>query len=55
MKKSPKTIVLGFDAYNQALTGQISMTLTAIRTDPHHVPCVVIVEEAEDEHLDNAK
>jgi hypothetical protein len=31
----------GFDAYNQASTGDVSMSLTAIRPDPHHVPCAV--------------
>ena len=37
--------VIGFDAYNQNLTGDVSMTLTAIKTNPHHVPCVVIIDE----------
>ena len=32
----------GFDAYNQASTGDVSMSLTAIRSDPHHVPCVEV-------------
>ena len=32
----------GFDAYNQASTGDVSMSLTAIRADPHHVPCVEV-------------
>ena len=30
----------GFDAYNQQETGETSMTLTAKRSDFHHVPCV---------------
>lgn len=33
---------IGLDVYNQYLTGDVSMTLTAIRSDPHHVPCVVL-------------
>jgi len=33
--------ISGADMYNGNLTGGVSMTLTAIKTDPHHVPCVV--------------
>lgn len=33
---------MGFDAYNQASTGDVSMSLTAIQSDPHHVPCVEV-------------
>ena len=35
----------GFDAYNQALTGDKSMTVTGAATDPHHVPCVVLDDQ----------
>ena len=31
----------GFDAYNQALTGDKSKTLNSVATDSDHVPCVV--------------
>ena len=32
---------IGFDAYNQAVTGNVSMAMTARRSDAHHVPVVV--------------
>ena len=35
----------GFDAYNQALTGDKSMTVTCASTDAHHVPCVVLDDQ----------
>ena len=35
-------VVEGFDAYSQQATGAVSMTLTAQRADPHHVPTVCI-------------
>ena len=38
-------IAIGFDAYNQNLTGGVSMTLTEKRSDPHHVPLVIIDED----------
>lgn len=31
----------GVDAYNQSVTGDKSMTVTAKSTDAHHVPCVI--------------
>lgn len=34
------TVAVGVDAYNQTLTGGVSMTNTAKNADPHHVPCV---------------
>ena len=33
--------VNGLDCYNQALTDEVSMTVTSKRADPHHVPCAV--------------
>ena len=33
-------VVHGLDVYNQALTGDKSMTLTCAATDSHHIPCV---------------
>ena len=35
---------IGADLYNQNVTGGVSMTLTAIKTDPHHVPCVIVID-----------
>ncbi len=43
---------VGADMYNQNLTGGVSMTLTAIKTDPHHVPCVVISSQPFEEDTD---
>jgi len=36
--------VVGIDFYNQAVTGGVSMTLASARSDPHHVPCVLIFD-----------
>lgn len=33
------------DLYNQVITGDVTMTLCGERMDPHHMPCVVIVDE----------
>lgn len=35
-----KRHVEGIDLYNQASTGDKSLTITAARTDPNHIPCV---------------
>lgn len=35
------TDVSGLDCYNQCLSGDVSMTVTSKRSDPHHVPCAV--------------
>ena len=35
------TTAIGFDAYNQAVTGDVSMAMTARSSDAHHVPVVV--------------
>ena len=35
------TLAVGFDAYNQAVTGDVSMAMTARSSDAHHVPVVV--------------
>ena len=45
--------VIGADMYNAETTGEVSMTLTAIRSDPHHVPCVVIIDRREDDEQNN--
>ena len=37
----------GLDAYNQEATGETSMTLTAKRSDPNHVPCVMPMKHHE--------
>ena len=34
----------GFDAYNQTMTGDVAMTFTAERSDPQHIPCVLIYD-----------
>ena len=41
-EKHLKGNVIGLDCYNQRLTGVVSMTLTAIRADYDHVPCVIV-------------
>ena len=33
--------VAGIDAYNQSVTGDVSMSMTAKSSDAHHVPCVI--------------
>ena len=38
------TTAIGFDAYNQAVTGDVSMSMTAKSSDAHHIP-VVVTEE----------
>ena len=44
---------VGLDSYNQMLTGGVAMTLTAKRSDFHHVPCVVVINDGEDERSDS--
>lgn len=39
--KGGATTAVGFDAYNQAVTGDVSMAMTARSSDAHHVPVVV--------------
>lgn len=46
MKK--KQVVIGFDVYNQQETGCVSMTLTAKRPDPHHVPIIFVFDNDEE-------
>ena len=43
-----KQIVIGFDVYNQQETGGVSMTLTAKRSDPHHVPIIFVFDNDEE-------
>ena len=33
------------DLYNHTVTGDVTMTLCCERSDPHHVPCVVIKKD----------
>ena len=35
------SVCYGVDVYNQALTGDKTMTMTGAATDPHHIPCTV--------------
>ena len=39
---------IGFDLYNQTLTGTVSKTLNAIRSDADHVPVVIIYPATKD-------
>jgi DNA (cytosine-5)-methyltransferase 1 len=52
----PATIYgcVGFDAFNQASTGDVSMTVTGVATDPHHIPCVV-AGQAVESHAQDAR
>lgn len=34
--------VIGVDGYNQSVTGEVAMTVTSKRADPHHVPCAIV-------------
>lgn len=34
-------VCYGVDMYNQTTTGDITMSMTAKSSDPHHVPCVI--------------
>ena len=36
--------VIGVDLYNHVITGNVTMNLCCQRADPHHIPCVVIVQ-----------
>lgn len=42
--KNIPMVVEGFDAYNQALTGQKTMSITGAASDSHHIPSVVCLE-----------
>lgn len=45
---------VGLNLYNQAITGWVSKTLNAIKSDSDHTPCVLIIKQREhsneDEH-----
>ena len=46
MPNSKNIIILrnvGYDGFNKSLTFDTSMTVTAKRSDPHHVPCVISI------------
>lgn len=34
-------VAVGYDGYNQALTGDVSKTITSARSDTDHIPCVI--------------
>ena len=38
-------VAIGIDLYNQTLTGGVSKTLNAIKSDSDHVPCVLILND----------
>lgn len=38
-------VVQGFDAYNQTITGDKTMSLTAKSSDAHHVPCALSLNQ----------
>lgn len=33
---------IGVDMYNQCITGGVSMSLRAVRSDNEHIPCVIV-------------
>lgn len=39
---SRRVLVAGVDGYNQSVTGEVAMTVTSKRADPHHVPCAIM-------------
>lgn len=48
-------IVQGVDAYNQTITGDKAMSITGAATDPHHIPCVTVSQDAYDKFSENEK
>ena len=38
----PIVLVEGLDLWNDITTGWVSITLQAARSDPHHLPCVLV-------------
>ena len=45
MGGAAKSSSYAVDLYNHTVTGDVTMTLCCERMDPHHMPCVVIVNE----------
>lgn len=43
-QRTPILVVEGFDAYNQTMTGGVSMTVRSINADTDHIPCVIILD-----------
>ena len=37
-----RRVVIGIDAYNQSISGDIAMTVTCSASDCHHVPLVIV-------------
>ena len=42
-------MAIGFDAYNQASTGELSKTLNSIATDSDHIPVVFVLNRQDKE------
>ena len=54
--KDPQLVCYGVDAYNQQVTGEKTMSITAGETDPHHVPSVCLgIDRAAFNQGQNAK
>ena len=37
---------IGLDVYNQCATGEVTMSLRAIKSDADHIPCVLITNSS---------
>jgi len=48
-------VCCGVDAYNQTETGDKAMSITGAATDPHHIPCVTVSQDAYDKFSENEK
>lgn len=48
-------VCCGVDAYNQTETGDKAMSITGAATDPHHIPCVTVSQDAYDKFSENTK
>ena len=42
--KDPQIVVIGVDLYNKSLTGDVSKTLNAIRSDSDHTPVIISID-----------
>ena len=43
--------IVGIDGYNKTISGDVSMTVTAKRSDPHHVPLVIFHDPLLRKHI----
>lgn len=41
----PRFWLFAVDLYNGTITGNVTMTLCCERSDPHHLPCVVLIRD----------